>query len=79
MTRSGGSRQGLLRWGQYRHGMPMSDVDEHDDDVVPASTDLGPATRRIDDVDPTEPAPGRRPFDWKLWIACLPIAVGRRC
>ena len=55
--------------------MPRSDVDEHNDDVIPASSDLGP-DESIDDVDPTEPAPGRRPFDWKLWIACLPIAVG---
>ena len=73
-----------MRSRQYRHGMPMSDVDEHDDDVVRDGSDLVPAaaTTGIDEGDggdrddPIEPTPNRRSFDWKLWIACLPIAAG---
>ena len=49
--------------------MPMSDVDERDDDLVPveASGDALP---------PSAPRRGRRPIDWKLLLGCLPIAVG---
>lgn len=67
--------------------MPMSDVDEHNDDVVPGGSDLVPADATTDHGDgdvgdgdtgdgAIEPSPNRRPFDWKLWIACLPIAAG---
>jgi hypothetical protein len=50
--------------------MPVPDVDHHDDDVVvPADGDDDAATG-----DP--PVRVRRPFDWKLWIASLPIALG---
>jgi hypothetical protein len=64
--------------------MPMSDVDEHDDDVVPNGSALVPAGSTVDGDegagpdrdDPIEPTPSRRSFDWKLWIACLPIAAG---
>jgi hypothetical protein len=63
----------------------MSDVDEHNDDVVPDGGDSAPMTGDLVPLDPADegeldrPAgttPGRRPFDWKLWLASLPIAVG---
>jgi hypothetical protein len=63
----------------------MSDVDEHDDDVVPDGGSSAPTGGDLVPVDPADegeddrsPAPTRsgRPFDWKLWIASLPIAVG---
>lgn len=54
----------------------MSDVDEHSDDVVPNETSAESVEPSIDGDDPFEPPPSRRPFDWKLWIACLPIALG---
>jgi len=63
----------------------MSDVDEHGDDVVPVGGAPAPATGDLVPVDPADdgqddqpsgPTPGRRPFDWKLWFASLPIAVG---
>lgn len=61
--------------------MPMSDVDEHDDDVVHDDAGTAEPSDTADDAVPPEqavdtPSPGRRPFDWKLWIACLPIAAG---
>ena len=63
----------------------MSDVDEHDDDVVPDGGSSAPTSGDLVPVDPADerdddrppaPSPGRRAFDWKLWIASLPIAVG---
>jgi hypothetical protein len=63
----------------------MSDVDEHNDGVVPDGGNSAPPTGDVVPVDPADdlgddqpsgPTPGRRPFDWKLWIASLPIAVG---
>jgi hypothetical protein len=65
----------------------MSDVDEHNGDVVPDRSDSAQATADLVPVDPVDQVPdrrddrpgstpGRRSFDWKLWIASLPIAVG---
>ena len=65
----------------------MSDVDEHSDDVVPDHSDSTPEAADLvpvdapdgsggDDDPPADAAPRRRPFDWKLWIASLPIALG---
>ena len=65
----------------------MSDVDEHSDDVVPDGTDSTPEAGDLMPVDapdgrdsggdpPAGAASRRRPFDWKLWIASLPIALG---
>jgi hypothetical protein len=54
----------------------MSDVDEHSDDVVPTASGQEPVEAGIDGDDAIGRPPSRRPFDWKLWIACLPIAVG---
>lgn len=70
--------------------MALSDVDEHDDDVVQdgvvpdgvvldggiGGRDVATVEASGDDDPPRQAPTGRRPFDWKLWIACLPIAVG---
>jgi hypothetical protein len=63
----------------------MSDVDAHNGDVVPDPGDSAQTTGELvladaaddgRDDQPSGPVRGRRPFDWKLWIASLPIAVG---
>lgn len=60
--------------------MPMSDIPMSG---VPLSESSLSDFDQRDDVDRHEAAPaederrgGRGPFDWKLWIACLPIALG---
>jgi len=47
--------------------MPTTDVDHHDRHDVVAPSDV---------ETPPDPRPGRRPFDWKLALASVPIGVG---
>ena len=47
--------------------MPTTDVDQYDEGTVVGTGDVGVGE---------PPKPPRRPFDWKLAIACLPIAAG---
>lgn len=62
-----------------------SDDTVPDDDLVPVvagDTELDPADGHVDehgdgrDDDRLGSGGTRRRFDWKLWIACLPIAIG---